>query len=98
MSTTGIEVDFDRPSSMVGNGRDRLAAGVGLVGPGMVTLGYVAFAGLFDTQTAALEGWSLVFSLACVWLARRENIWNMPFGIVADERMDTQHRRSYKVE
>ena len=78
MSTTGIDVEIDRSSSMVGTGRDRLAAAVGLVGSGMVTLGYVVVAGLFDTQTSALEGWSLVFSLACVWLARREKSGSDP--------------------
>jgi len=61
----------------------RAEAGVSLCGGGLVTVGYVALASALGTSTTALEALALVFSLACVWLARRENIWNMPFGIVA---------------
>jgi nicotinamide mononucleotide transporter len=40
-------------------------------------------AGYFDTPTVWVEGLALWASLACVWLARTENIWTMPYGIVS---------------
>lgn len=48
-----------------------------------VTLAYVTIARVLDTATTWVEGVSLAASLACVWLARTENIWTMFTGIVA---------------
>lgn len=49
----------------------------------MVTGGYIAVAHRLDTETALVEVVALWASLACVWLARTENIWTMPYGIVS---------------
>lgn len=54
-----------------------------LVGSVAVTFGYVAIARSLDTQTTQLEIWSLVFSFACVWLSRTENVFSMPTGIAS---------------
>lgn len=83
MSTASPRVSNGAPSRWAGSSRDQAEAGVSLLGGGLVTVAYIAVAQRLDTTTSSLEAWSLVFSLACVWLARRENVWNMPFGIVA---------------
>jgi len=49
----------------------------------LITAVYVLIASLFGTTTTLIEGASLWASLACVWLARSENIWTMPYGIFA---------------
>jgi len=54
----------------------------GAVALGLVLL-YVFIAQIFNTPTSLIEGVSLWSSLACVWLARVENIWTMPYGLVA---------------
>lgn len=83
----------DRLDQWFGPVSARAEATLTLGGAGAVTVCYAAFAHVLGTSTSALEGWSLVFSLACVWLARRENPWNMPFGIVAVVLMGTFYFR-----
>ena len=53
------------------------------VGAFLVTAAYVLVARGFDTATTEVEAVSLWASLACVWLARIENIWCMPYGLVS---------------
>ncbi len=48
-----------------------------------LTFSYSLVATQLDTQTTRLEFWSLVFSFACVWLSRTENVLSMATGIVS---------------
>lgn len=68
---------------LTGTGPDRGEAAIGGLVAAVVTVGYVFIAQLFDTPTSLVEGLALWASLACVWLARTENIWTMPYGIVS---------------
>ena len=82
-----IEVEaFFAPAAVpwTGTSAQRRAAVVGLVGGLAVTAVYVVVARyVFDTATTQIEFWSLVASLACVWLCRTENVLANPIGIVA---------------
>lgn len=66
-----------------GTRRDQLEALATGVGALLVTATYVLVARSFDTPTTAVEAVSLWASLACVWLARVENIWCMPYGLAS---------------
>ena len=81
MSVETMEVFTKLP--FLGTRRDRSEAATTGVAALLITVAYVAFARSLDTSTSWLEGASLWASLACVWLARTENIWNMPYGLVS---------------
>ena len=49
----------------------------------LFTLLYSYVAEVLETPTSKLEFWSLVFSFACVWLSRTENVLSMATGIVS---------------
>lgn len=68
---------------LLGDRRDRCDALVALVGAAAVTGFYWWIAARFDSAPTRLEIGALVTSLACVWLVRRQSIWNMPIGIVS---------------
>ena len=53
------------------------------MGSALVTLLYVFVAKSLETTTTQLEFWSLIFSFACVWLSRTENVHSMSTGIVS---------------
>lgn len=71
------------PLPLLGTRRDQFEALVGGVLALAVTVGYVLVARAFDTPTTKLEFFALIANLACVWLARTQNIWAMPYGIAA---------------
>ena len=48
-----------------------------------LTLLYSFIANRLETPTSKLEFWSLVFSFACVWLSRTENVLSMATGVVS---------------
>jgi nicotinamide mononucleotide transporter len=66
-----------------GTSSEKIEAVKVLGGSVLLTLGYVFIAKQLDTTTTQLEMWSLVFSFACVWLARTENIHSMTTGITS---------------
>ena len=66
-----------------GTASDRRQAALGGLGSLVITAAYVAVARGFDTATTTVEMVSLWASLACVWLARLENIWCMPYGLLS---------------
>lgn len=71
-----------------GTRADRREAIIGGLFAALATAVYVLVAdSLFDTPTTWLEIVSLVLSLACVWLARTENVWTMPAGFAASAIM-----------
>jgi len=71
------------PLPFWGTGSDKTTALKGGAAALALVLLYVVVARAFDTPTSLIEGVSLWSSLACVWLARVENIWTMPYGLVA---------------
>jgi nicotinamide mononucleotide transporter len=67
-----------------GTRHDQREAAIGLLLAAVATAAYVLVAQhAFDTPTTWLEITSLVLNLACVWLARTENVWTMPAGFAA---------------
>jgi nicotinamide mononucleotide transporter len=60
-----------------------IETGVILVASFFLTLLYSSIADRLETPTSKLEFWSLVFSFACVWLSRTENVLSMATGIVS---------------
>lgn len=68
---------------ILGTREDQREALVAGLGASVVSILYVMVARQFDTPTTRLEFAALVFNLACVWLARTENIWAMPYGLLA---------------
>ena len=71
-----------------GTHADQREAALGTVLAGVATAGYVIVADrVFDTNTTWLEIVALVLNLACVWLARTENVWTMPAGFAASAVM-----------
>lgn len=68
---------------LLGTRRDQTEAIVAGLLALVVTLVYVLVARTLDTPTTKLEFFALIANLACVWLARTENIWTMPYGIAA---------------
>ena len=72
-----------RYAPFIGTTRVRREAAAGGVVAAAVTVAYVVVARSFDTATSPVEIAALWSSLACVWLARTENIWTMPYGIVS---------------
>jgi nicotinamide mononucleotide transporter len=66
-----------------GTPRDRREAVKVSIIAGMATIVYIAVARQFDTSTSLIEGLALWTSLTCVFLARTENIWSMPVGIIS---------------
>jgi nicotinamide mononucleotide transporter len=68
---------------LLGDRADRVEAFFGGVVACVAVVLYVVVARSFDTPTSWIEGFSLWSSLACVWLARTENIWTMPYGLIA---------------
>lgn len=80
----GVGVQVPREKlSFFGTASDRREALIGGVVALGVTVGYTLVAGLLSTPTTSVEFLSLWTSLACVWLARTENIWAMPYGLAA---------------
>jgi len=71
------------PLPLLGTLEDQREAVVGGLLAVFLTAGYVLAANFFDTGTNRVEILALWASLACVWLARTENIWTMPYGIVS---------------
>jgi nicotinamide mononucleotide transporter len=69
--------------SLFGSKEDKSEALYALVGSALVTLLYVFVAKSLETTTTQLEFWSLIFSFACVWLSRTENVHSMSTGIVS---------------
>lgn len=83
-SGVGMVVDVNTTrTSLFGTRSDRVEALVGGCVALLVTLGYGLVADAFNTPPTGIESASLWASLACVWLARTENIWTMPYGIVS---------------
>ncbi len=68
---------------LLGIRSDHREALVGGFAAAAVTVSYVLVASGFGTSTTLIEALSVWASLACVWLARTENIWTMPYGLVA---------------
>ena len=68
---------------LFGTRNDKTEAVYVLLGSALVTLLYVLVANFLDTATTQLEFWSLIFSFACVWLSRTENVHSMSTGIVS---------------
>lgn len=68
---------------LLGTPSDWREAALGGCLAAFVTGAYTAVAAGFGTSTTTIEIISLWASLACVWLARTENIWTMPYGILA---------------
>ena len=72
-----------KPLPILGTRQDRIVALRGGAVALVIVIFYVSVASSLNTATTWIEGISLCASLACVWLARVENIWTMPFGLVA---------------
>ena len=71
-----------------GTRADQREAFIGTLLAAIATAVYVLVADrIFDTSTTWLEITSLVLNLACVWLARTENVWTMPAGFTASAVM-----------
>ncbi len=68
---------------LFGTTSDKKEALIAFVGSLLLTLLYKTVAKGLDTETSYLEFWSLVFSFACVWLSRTENIYSMHSGILS---------------
>lgn len=86
ISTTNPDGGSSHPPQALpwfGTRPDQREALLGTLLAVVVTLAYVGVAGALGTPTTWIEGVSVAASLACVWLARTENIWSMPTGIVA---------------
>jgi len=66
-----------------GTRSDKKEALVALLGSWLITELYSRIAEYLDVRTSTLEYVSLVFSFACVWLSRTENIYSMSTGIVS---------------
>ena len=73
----------NEPLSLFGSKEDKAEALYALAGSALVTLLYVFVARSLETTTSQLEFWSLIFSFACVWLSRTENVHSMSTGIVS---------------
>ena len=71
------------PLPILGHRPDRVAALTGGLVAAVMVAAYVIIARALDTPPTTLEVLSVWASLACVWLARTENIWTMPYGLVA---------------
>lgn len=72
------------PVPFAGTATDRRSALMGALLAFALTAGYAATAWLlFNTPSKGVELGSLWAAIASVWLARTENIWCMPFGILA---------------
>lgn len=79
-----MEIDSTRTRTpYLGTFHNQREAFFVILGAIAVTFGYVAIANWLGTPTSNLEIWSLVFSFACVWLSRTENIYSMATGIVS---------------
>jgi nicotinamide mononucleotide transporter len=76
-------VEVQGPAPWWGSSRDKIEALSALSISGVITAAYVILALQWDTPTTWVERVALVASLACVWLARTENIWAMPAGLVS---------------
>jgi nicotinamide mononucleotide transporter len=83
MSLLDATTIVDTRPPFTGTTADRRQALFGGLAASAVTIGYVILARLLGTSTTWVEGLALWASLACVWLARTENIWTMPYGIVS---------------
>ena len=73
----------NEPLSLFGSKENKSEALYALAGSALVTLMYVFVARSLETTTSQLEFWSLIFSFACVWLSRTENVHSMSTGIVS---------------
>lgn len=71
------------PLPIFGHRSDRQTAFTGGLVAAAMVMAYVIVARALDTPPTNLEVLSVWASLACVWLARTENIWTMPYGLVA---------------
>lgn len=77
------EVSQREALPIIGTRSDRFEAVTGGLVAAIVTIGYVLIARELGTSTMRIEALALWSSLACVWLARTENIWTMPYGILS---------------
>lgn len=68
---------------LFGTTSDKKEALIAFAGSLLLTFLYKTVAKELDTETSYLEFWSLVFSFACVWLSRTENIYSMHSGILS---------------
>ena len=66
-----------------GTSSNLIETGVILFASFILTLLYSFIADRLETPSSKLEFWSLVFSFACVWLSRTENVLSMATGIVS---------------
>ena len=73
----------DERVPLLGTRADKVEALLGGLISLVVVIAYVLVANFFDTTTTWIEGVSLWASLACVCLARTENVLTMPYGLVA---------------
>ena len=71
------------PLPLFGTKKDKTEALLVFLGSALVTLLYVLVANSLGTSTTQLELWSLIFSFACVWLSRTENVHSMSTGIAS---------------
>lgn len=71
------------PIPFLGSKGDKSEVLYVLMGSALLTLLYQSVANLLDTNTSKLEFWSLIFSFACVWLSRTENVHSMSTGIIS---------------
>ena len=78
-----LNVLDDTRVPLLGTRADKVEALLGGLISLAVVIAYVLVANFFDTTTTWIEGVSLWASLACVWLARTENVLTMPYGLVA---------------
>lgn len=83
MTAETLELGVRTPVPLLGTRPDRVKAAWAGALALAVTVTYVVVARWFDTPTTGVEAASLWASVACVWLARTENIWAMPYGLVA---------------
>lgn len=68
---------------LFGTFADQREAALALAGSWLITELYSRVASSLDTPTSRLEYVSLIFSFACVWLSRTENVLSMHTGIVS---------------
>ena len=68
---------------LFGTFTDQREAALAITGSWLITELYSRVASSLDTPTSRLEYVSLIFSFACVWLSRTENVLSMHTGIVS---------------
>lgn len=73
--------------SFFGTAADKRDLIIAVLGSWVLTELYSRIAKSMETPTSYLEYCSLVFSFACVWLSRKENVFSMHTGIVSSVYM-----------